>query len=165
MTQDLLQEFQTATGRFFQLLVGFDQQAINEKPASGGWTAAQVGEHVFKSDSMLLQWLHRAAAPATRPIDAAVADIRSQFLDFSTRLHAPEQIMPSNGTHDKEALLSALKATREQIRQVITGSDLSAACTDTLFGEATRLEMIHFINVHTLRHVNQLEKIKNATPA
>lgn len=159
MTQDLLQEFESATSRFLQLLVGFNQQTINEAPASGGWTAAQVGEHIFKSDTMLLQWLHRANKPAGRPIDAAVPDIRAQFLDFSTKLQSPAEIMPTDGTHDKEALLGALKATREQIRQVITGSDLSAACTNTLLGEPTRLEMINFINVHTLRHTNQLEKM------
>jgi hypothetical protein len=159
MTKDILQEFESSTAAFLELLHSFDQEQINTVPWEGGWTAAQVGEHVFKSDNFLLQSLTGPVKPTERKPDEQVAGIRATFLDFETKLPSPDVIIPTHGTHDKEALLPALKATREQMAQVIKTTDLTATCFNPIFGEPTRLEVINFVNVHTQRHTHQLKKI------
>jgi hypothetical protein len=159
MTQNVLQEFEEATHTFLTLLSSFDQQQINTVPFAGSWTAAQTGEHVFKSDSMLLEWLTSATQPTLRKPDEQVAGIRAQFLDFSTKLESPEQIRPTEGTHDKEALIAALQATRARLRHIIGHDDLTLTVPGTFFGEPTKLELVNFVVVHTKRHINQLQKI------
>lgn len=159
MTPNILQEFDTSTTAFIELLSSFDQQQINAVPYENSWTAAQVGEHVFKSDNFILGSLSGPEKPTKRKPDEGVAGIRAQFLDFTTKLHSPEVIIPTQGTHDKEALISALKATREQIARIIKTTDLTATCSNPIFGEPTRLELLTFINVHTQRHTHQLQKI------
>jgi hypothetical protein len=159
MTQNILQEFESATTAFLELLDSFDQQQINTVPYEGSWTAAQVGEHVFKSDNFILQSLNGPVKPTERKPDEQVAGLREMFLDFNTKLPTPDVIIPASGTHDKEALLPALKATREQIAHVIKTTDLTATCFNPILGEPTRLELINFINVHTQRHTHQLQKI------
>lgn len=142
-----------------ELLGSFDQQQINTIPYEGSWTAAQVGEHVFKSDNFMLQSLTGPEKPTERKPDELVAALRKQFLDFETKLPSPDIIIPANGTHDKEALLPALKATREQMARVIKTTDLTATCFNPIFGEPTRLELLTFVIVHTQRHTHQLQKI------
>jgi hypothetical protein len=159
MTQDLLQEFESATTNFLDMLGSFDQQQINTIPFEGSWTAAQVGEHVFKSDNFILESLNGPVQPTNRAPDKQVNGIKKVFLDFETKLAAPEVIIPANGTHDKEALLPALKATREQMTRIIKTTDLTATCFNPILGEITRLELLTFVTVHTQRHTNQLRKI------
>jgi len=159
MSNELLHEFESATSEFLDRLDAFDQQQINAVPYEGSWTAAQVGEHIFKSDNFILQSLNGPTQPTNRPPDAGVADIRKMFLDFGTQLQSPDVIIPAQCTHDKEALISALKMGREQIAHVIRTNDLSATCDNPIFGKATRLEMLTFVIVHTQRHIHQLKKI------
>jgi hypothetical protein len=159
MKQDILQEFETTTTAFMELLGSFDQHQINTVPYEGSWTAAQVGEHVFKSDTFILESLNGPVKPTERRPDEHVAGFRRQFLDFETKLSSPDVIIPANGTHDKEALISALKATREQIARVIKTTDLTATCFNPILGEPTRLELLTFVIVHTQRHTHQLQKI------
>jgi hypothetical protein len=160
MTENLLEEFEEATSTFFTLLSSFDQQQINTVPYEGSWTAAQTGEHVFKSDSMLLDWLTRATQPTLRAPDEQVAGIRATFLDFSTRLESPKEIVPTESTHEKEALIGALRSTRERLRKVISNDDLTLTVSSPIFGEPTKLELVNFVVVHTKRHSNQLRKIR-----
>jgi len=159
MTQDILQEFESTTRAFLELLNSFDQQQINMVPYEGSWTAAQVGEHVFKSDNFILQSLNGPVKPTERKPDEQVAGLKHTFLDFNTKLKSPDVIVPAPGIHDKEALLPALKANREQMARIIKTTDLTVTCFNPIFGEPTKLELLTFVIVHTQRHTHQLHKI------
>ena len=154
--QQLSSSFGSTTHELLQLLTSFDQQQINTVPYAGSWTAAQVGEHLFKSDSAILHALYGPVKETERAADKYVADINGQFLDFSTKMSAPDIIIPEKINHDKDMLIVALKGTR----------DLSPTCTDptmsTIVGHWTRLEYVNFVISHTKRHINQLKKIHNS---
>ena len=159
MTQDILQEFESTTRAFLEELNSFDQQQINTVPYEGSWTAAQVTEHLCKSDNAMIKALNGPVQTTTRPPDKMVKNLRAIFLDFSTKLPAPEFIIPDAGTHDKDDLLNFFKAGREQIGKAIKTLDLTAGCHMPIFGEPTRLELIAFIIFHTQRHTNQVKHI------
>jgi hypothetical protein len=159
MKQSILEEFDEVTSAFIDLLSSFGQQPINAVPFAGSWTAAQTGEHVFKSDSMLLGWLTSDTQPTLRQPDEQVAGIRSAFLDFTTKMEAPDVIRPTEGTHDKEALISALRSTRARLRDIIIHDDLTQTVQSPFFDRPTKLELVNFIVVHTKRHHHQLQKI------
>src|SRR5688572_13239861 len=91
--QQLSNAFESATQELLQLLKSFDQQQINTVPYEGSWTAAQVGEHLFKSDSAILNALHGPVKETERAADENVEGINGQFLDFSTRMKAPDLII------------------------------------------------------------------------
>lgn len=157
--------FESATNELLQLLMSFDQQQINMVPYEGSWTAAQVGDHLFKSDSAILKALHGPVKETERAADENVEGINGQFLDFSTRMKSPDLIIPSNINHDKETLIVALKGTRDLLGKAIKTLDLSQTCTDPtmsgIVGHWTRLEYVNFVISHTKRHINQLKKIHN----
>ena len=165
--ENLSAEFDKATHELMQLLIAFDQRQINAKPDTGGWTAAQVGEHLFKSDSAILKALHGPVKDTNREPDKHVDGINSYFLDFNAKYKSPDIIVPEDIEHDKETMISALKSTRELLGKAIKTLDLSVTCTDpvmsAIVGEWTRLEYINFVISHTYRHINQLKKIFSKT--
>jgi hypothetical protein len=165
--KDLSSEFDNATIELMQLLISFGQQQINTKPPEGGWTAAQVGEHLFKSDSVVLKALYGPTKDTMRAPDKHVDSINTAFLDFNIKLKSPDLIVPEDIEHDKEAMISALKSTRDLLGKAIKTLDLSPTCTDpvmsAIVGEWTRLEYVNFVISHTHRHIHQLKKIFNKT--
>lgn len=165
--KDLSAAFGQVTEELFKVLKSFSQQQINTKPSDDGWTAAQVGEHIFKSDSAILKSLYGPVKETVRTPDAYVEGITSQFLDFTTKMESPQLIQPADIEHDKEALIIALKSTRELLGKAISSLDLSATCTEpemhAIVGDWTRLEYANFVIVHTKRHIHQLKKIYKKT--
>jgi hypothetical protein len=156
---ELLQEFELATNAYLDIVAGMGQEEINAVPFEGSWTAAQVTEHLHKSDDTMIKALNGPVQPTSRPPDEMVGNLRATFLDFSTKLPSPDFIIPVEGTHDKEALISAFKAGRDQLGKAIKTLDLTATCHLPIFGEPTRLELIAFVIFHTQRHTNQVKRI------
>src|SRR5688572_4712056 len=107
---ELLQEFEAATNAYIDVFAALSQDEINTVPFTGSWTAAQVTEHLCKSDNAMIQALNGPVQPTSRPPDKMVNNLRSIFLDFSTKLPSPEFIIPVPGTHDKDSLLNAFKS-------------------------------------------------------
>jgi uncharacterized damage-inducible protein DinB len=165
ISQDQLPlEFDNVTRELIHVLTAFDQSQLNTVPPAGGWTAGQVGEHLFKSDSAILNALHGPVKEAKRAADENVDEINGAFLDFSTKMKSPDIIVPAdNVNHDKETLIMALKCNRDLMSKAISTLDLSLICTDPVMsgivGEWTRQEYINFVISHTHRHIHQLKKI------
>jgi hypothetical protein len=165
--QILSQEFTKATNELINVLTAFGEDQINKKVSSDSWSAAQVGDHLFKSDSAILKTLYGPVKKTWRSPDENVEDINGTFLDFSTKMKSPELVIPEDMEHDKTALIVALKSTRELLAKAIVSLDLSPTCTDPemsgIVGEWTRKEYINFVIVHTHRHIHQLKNIFNQT--
>lgn len=162
--ENLSLAFEKATNELISVLTAFEQEQINKVPSTGGWTAGQVGEHLFKSDSAILNALHGPVKETKRAANEYVDGINSAFLDFSTKMQAPDIIIPADNVHhDKETLIMALKSNRDLIGKAIKTLDHSLTCTDPVMmeivGKWTRQEYINFVISHTHRHINQLKKI------
>jgi uncharacterized damage-inducible protein DinB len=156
---ELLLEFEAATHAFIEKVAALSQSEINTVPFTGSWTAAQVIEHLCKSDEHMIKTLNGAVTPTNRPPDAGVANLEAIFLDFSTKLPSPEFIIPSNETFDKESIISRFKTGRRQIGKAIQSLDLNPTCDLPILGNPTRFEIITFVIVHTRRHTNQVKNI------
>lgn len=162
-SNELLQQFETATNLYIEVLTSFSEEEINRVPYEGSWTAAQVTDHLFKSDNGILKALYGPTQPANRPVDENVANIKAVFLDFTTKLKSPDFIIPDNVSHDKQTLIGAFKSVRELLGKAIKTLDLSATCSMAVLGELTRFELISFVIYHTQRHTNQILKISKLT--
>ena len=156
---EFLLEFEAATDAFIEKVAALSQSEINTVPFTGSWTAGQVIDHLCKSDEHMIKTLNGPVQPTNRPPDAGVSKLRAIFLDFSTKLPAPEFIIPSNETFDKENIITRFKAGREQLGKAIQTLDLTATCHLPILHDPTRLEIITFVIVHTLRHTNQVKNI------
>lgn len=156
---ELLPEFEAATNAIIEKVAALSQSEINKVPFNGSWTAAQVIEHLCKSDQAMIKVLNGPVQPTSRPPDEMVDNLRGIFLDFSTKLPSPEFIIPTNETFDKENLIGAFKAGRAEIGKAIQTLNLTEMVHMPIFGKPTRLEIIAFVIFHTMRHTNQVKNI------
>ncbi|WP_207514678.1 DinB family protein [Longitalea luteola] len=156
---ELYLEFEAATNAFLDKVAALSQSEINTVPFEGSWTAAQVTDHLCKSDAAMIQTLNGPVQPTNRQPDKMVDNLRNVFLDFSTKLDAPEFIIPSEGPLDKDSLLTSFKAGRSALGKAIKALDLTATCHMPLLSNPTRLELISFVIFHTQRHTNQVTRI------
>ena len=159
--REMLQQFENATTEYINVVSSFSQEEINTIPYEGCWSAAQVTDHLFKSDNGILKALYAETKSTDREPDENIPGIKAVFLDFTTKLKSPDFIIPDNVTHDKDSLISAFKSVRELLGKAIKTLDLSAVCSMPVLGELTRLELIAFVIFHTQRHTHQVLKIGN----
>ena len=157
--KELLIEFESVTKEFMDLISSFSQEQINTIPFEGSWTAAQVAEHIIKSDTGMIKILYGPTKQTTRQPDENIESLKAQFLDFTTKLESPKFIIPASVAYDKETLLNSLRRTRIKINEAIKTLDAGATCPGPVLGELTRLEIFNFIIFHTQRHIHQLKNI------
>ncbi len=171
MKEQLIAEFEETTKDLMPTLSLFTQEEFNKIPFEGSWTAGQVAEHLFKSESNIPKVLHGNSKETERDPLENTGIIRTVFLDFSIKLKSPEFILPSNEPKDKEELIKGFENTRKELRNLIQTEDLNRTFTDFSFpqlGQLTGWELICFAVCHSKRHIRQMkiiaEKLKATDP-
>ena len=163
-SQEVLKEFKQSADELLQTLSRFSPEEFNRIPFEGSWTAGQVAEHVLKSATGLPRVLKGSTRETERDTNGLIPTLTSIFLDFSTKLQSPDFIIPSNGPHDKQEMIQAMKKTMDEIISSASTADLDKTLTSFPFpqlGEMTGLEWIYFSTCHSKRHTNQLKNIYN----
>jgi hypothetical protein len=163
MKNTLLQSMEQTTQALLQTIDSFTQNEFNIVPFEGSWTAAQVAEHLLKSESGLRSLFLGNTAPSNRPVDKNVKMLQDLFLDFSTKLQSPPPILPSADVKDKDLLYKALATNRAELTRLANTIDLTQTFTDYSFptvGQLTGIEWLTFVVCHSKRHIHQLNNIK-----
>jgi hypothetical protein len=149
--------------QLIKILHSFKETGLNQVPETGGWSAAQVAEHLRKSYTSV-ERIGQAATICERLPDEKRDLLRMVFLDFTKRFEAAAAIQPSPGRYNKEELLQSLTLQTEQVQQLAGRPDLSFLCTELpvpFFGELTQYEWLCLYDFHTLRHIEQLKRIQS----
>lgn len=161
-----LQELETIAtnsfSQFIQTLSSADENYFNIVPFENSWTAGQVGEHVFKFQSGIVNVSKSETIKPGRAFDEYAAFIKNMFLNFELKMNSPEFVQPGNEPVDKNSLIRNLENTAEKILHLIKTVDLKLLCKGFEFptiGELTRYELVCFGIYHTQRHTHQLENI------
>jgi len=149
--------------KLFAILDSFDESHLNTVPYANSWTAAQVGNHLTKSDRFITQLVSGPTVSTERAADEYVKQLADTFLNFDEKLVAPEMIIPDEKTFTKAEVLTDIKSTRSNLLNVANSVDLTRTTSlKSPFGKSTLLELLHFHLYHTKRHIHQLEKIRAA---
>lgn len=161
-SKDLFEKLDRATGEFFSLIDSFDEQEINTIPFGNSWTAAQVADHVTKSNISIAKALQLKGTAINRDPYERTEELKDVFLDFTTKLKSPSFILPGKNIYEKVMLINQLRNSIEKIKDIAEQSDLSEMINHPAFGDITKLEILHFVIYHTKRHSHQLENIFKA---
>ena len=164
MKTQLINDVEYTGNTLRQLLSSFTEQQLNQVPFEGSWTAAQVAEHIWKAGDCSL--LYGPAIPVNRQPDEKIAAIKAMFLNFDIKMISPEILRPGNNHHPKDTALNNIDSTWQKLLTAADTLDLSEECSSFElpgFGPFTRFEWIQFINIHTQRHIHQLQNIHALT--
>jgi hypothetical protein len=158
----LVTRFDTAFSELIALLNSLDQEQLDTVPFEGSWTAAQVGEHILKSAINTPKLLRGATITTDRAPDEKVAWMEEIFLNYDSKMKAPDFIIPEVRTYIKSELVGPLESVRKEMIEAARTLDLSETCTVFELpnsGKFTRYEWISFVAIHTTRHNHQLQRI------
>lgn len=145
-----------------KLISSTEKEAINTIPFKDSWTIGQLIIHITKSNKAIAQGLNMQGKPSERDAEAGVLHLKEIFLDFNVKYQSPEFIVPEKGSYDKEEIIEALKRSIERLQDLRLKKNLSEIISLPIFGEVTKLELLHFVLYHTQRHIHQLKKIIKA---
>ena len=158
----LLNNWNENTDQFTSLLSKFDTASFNRKPANGGWSASDIGEHILIFDIRLNTLLQDARTPAGRDPHQQIKPIVDRLEDRENKIEAPEFLKPSGNTNDPVDIIENIRAERAKVARFIEHNDLSLLNDKTphrFFGTLTALEWIILVIQHTIRHLPQLEAL------
>lgn len=164
-TAQLQEDIAIARNAILDAVASIKQDDFNTIPFEGSWTAGQVTDHINKATKDLQQLSSMPVTTTERQPDAHVPKLKDIFLDMNAKYRSPDFILPSDGPHDKEALLKNITHTWDAVAKAATGMDLSPTATGFELpgvGQLTLWENIYLGIYHTQRHAAQLRKINKA---
>jgi hypothetical protein len=159
-TKELFQSLEDTTSEFLELVSSFDEQEINTKAGHGGWTPAQIAEHVTRSNDNITKEMSKEGKICEREPDLGVERIKSIFLNFEKKLNSPEFILPTKEMYGQELVIQELKTSIDRLMDVAKREDPFQIIHHAIFGDVTRLETLYFVVYHTQRHIHQLKNIQ-----
>jgi hypothetical protein len=157
--EELLASVQKAFSNFLLQLEKFSPQKINVIPYEGSWTAAQVADHVTKSNLSITRALQLQGTVINRNPFDRVKELKDIFLDFNSKLEAPPFIQPDQQVYDKSRLIGKLLESVSTLKEAGKRTELLEMINHSAFGDITKFEILHFVLYHTQRHTHQLQKI------
>lgn len=158
-TEVLFRSLDATSNELMQLVQDEKEETLNTVPFVNSWTAAQVLIHITKSNRAIVQGLQMHGLPAERDPEQNTDHLKKIFLDFTAKYNAPDFIIPEDGYHNKEQIINALELSIRNLQTGRNETDLSEIIDLPIFGEITKLELLHFVLYHTQRHIHQLKNI------
>jgi len=140
----------------------FDTTTFNQVPFADSWTPAQVVQHLILCNNGLGYVLQNDCQPTERAVDELIPGLRTDFLNFSIKMNAPEQVVPLAADYEQSILLGQLKSIKNEVLTAINHIDLTETCLAFKVpgaGLFTQYEVVYFIVFHTQRHIHQLQQM------
>lgn len=144
----------------------FDDARFVQVPGEGGWSAAQVLEHLARVEQIVTMQARRTLAGKEAP-EESVGEMRRAYLalDRSRKIRTQPPFDPQE-TLPRAALFMRLAETRAVFAAFLVSlraRDLSAfRMRHPSLGVMPLIEMLAFIPYHEERHRMQLEEIAGA---
>jgi DinB superfamily len=165
MSQEIIPQLENALEQTISLLGSLSEEQLNTVPFEGSWTAAQVGRHLFKSETGTDNLLKTTTQVPDRDPAAGVQKFADIFLNFESKMKSPDYIVPEDKKYDKGRLVASLEEVKDTIIPAAKSTNLNETAPlpeGHPFAGSTKLEIMHFMAYHTIRHNRQIEKIKKA---
>lgn len=160
--EELLGALKNLVAHLMQVLSAFDGQNINTIPFEGSWTAAQVVDHITRSNMSITKAFALKGAAINRDPGERVQELKDVFLNLNNKFQSPDFILPTQDIYEKQILIALLSRSVDKIKEVSCQADLSEMINHPAFGDITKFEILHFVLFHTQRHIHQLKKIFQA---
>jgi hypothetical protein len=155
----LINNIELVSDTLVQLLQSVNERHFNQKPVPDKWSIAQVADHIRLSNNSVAKALALKGKPLDRNPGQRISELKSVFLDFQTKLQAPDFIVPSKDIYDPNLLLKDLQASIQLIRERMYEDNLDELINHPAFGDISKFEILHFVLYHTQRHLRQIKEI------
>lgn len=140
-----------------------DEQFI-AKPTTDQWSIAEVIEHVIKVETGVIDYLKNFGA-STEKLDNPPnnEEILQRSQNRTTKVTAPKLFTPSGLFKDKAKAIATFQKTRQTTEDFVQNTTLDLKAVSfphQRFGLLNGENWLMFIAGHCLRHVQQIELLK-----
>lgn len=158
-------------GRLGERLAGLSTAQENFRPSSGGWSIAEIVEHLAILEGRLLGLLTVMVSKAEKaglPRNTADSSFAPVSLDqiversLKEKYNAPETAQPQGGVsiHDSLERLRQSRASLRALQPRFEATDLTSAhYPHPAFGPLDPYQWLVMIGVHEDRHLRQIEAL------
>ncbi len=134
-------------------LAKFSQDQLTQSPIEGEWAPLQIAHHVYITEGLALEQIHRVQDEDNPFIPDISADAPQQHLELA---ETPASL---------EAILTGIAARREELFQYL--SDLpedswTRPLHHAQWGNLKLYQLVNVLSTHDQQHAKQLLKIKEA---
>ncbi len=158
-TENLFESLKGIATELIELISSFDTITINSVPFRNSWTAAQLADHVTKSNKAIIQAMCMEGKIAQRDAGERIEELKKMFLNYQTKFQAPGFLIPTQQVYEKKILIADLQTSIERLEASAREADFTEIINLPAFGAITKLELVCFVLYHTQRHIHQLRKI------
>lgn len=141
-----------------QLLDSIDEPTWSQLPADGGWSIAQIVEHIVVVEEALFNSTTQALAQTSEFVDLRANDawLLSKITDRGRKVQTP--LSPSTEVKPKEQLIQLFQEIRKQtLTYILTTKDqVRAHYGKSPYGPADVYQMLIVIGGHNMRHNAQI---------
>lgn len=144
---------------------GLTGEQAARKPAPDRWSALECLEHISTVEDRLLSWIAHGTAREPSPDDKREKTLLMMIADRTTKVQAPEAVVPTGRFASLAEALAAFEAARERSLQIARarGAELySVQVKHPRFGDLNGVELMHFMAGHARRHAAQIQEIREA---
>lgn len=138
----------------------FNDNALNEKPSEGEWSAMQILDHLLKMEEAITAGVAKTAKKNERkkalkkPIQLSVSR--------KVKVDAPNHTVPEEKFFTLEEMKEKLNESRNRLYEVYTHTDEETLQNNSMphpvFGDVPLVQWFPFIGYHEKRHLIQLEE-------
>ncbi len=134
-------------------LAKFSQEELSQHPLEGEWSPLQIAHHVYITEGLLLERIHRVQKEDNPLLPDASADSPEQQAELA-------ELPPS-----LEIILSGLAARREELFEYLSALPEDAwtrPFQHPKWGDREFYQLVNILPIHDSQHAQQLEKLKEA---
>jgi uncharacterized damage-inducible protein DinB len=154
--------------RLVERVEGLSEEQRGARGADGGWSAADIIEHLSLTERRVTRALE-GMLPQAAADGGDYDDKANNFTPFSLdtyveraneqKFEAPEYIRPRGVPYGESlAHLKESRAALERLRPRFDAADLTAQFPHPAFGPLNLAQWLAFIGVHEERHLKQIER-------
>jgi hypothetical protein len=152
-----------STAELFRTIGPLSAHTFNMIPVEGGWSAAQITEHILLMDIYIFRVMQKDLSFAGRAGEEKVETISILMSDPQFKQESPAFALPSGSLTDPLVMQERIGRERQLICNYLTtvGEDsLCGSYAHPEFGTLTITEWAHYIVQHTHRHIRQIEDLQ-----
>ncbi len=146
---------------------GLTEAQWNFKQAPNRWSVAEVVEHIAAAEDLLMskiqgQVMNAPARTETEDLKALDQLVMQRVPDRSTKVQAPEPLVPNNRFGSPQASLKHFQESRAKTVAFLKNTpDLRLHAADSPLGKKLdAYEWVLFIAAHSERHTKQIQEVK-----
>jgi DinB superfamily len=161
-----LQYLESTKKAVLESVKGLSEAQWNFKPAPEKWSVAQVMEHIATAEDYIRTMdkekvMMAPAGDATRDVKKADDGVLMMVPDRSTKVQAPEPLVPANKYGTPEGSIKHFVESRAETEAFLKDTPgMRAHVVDGPLGKMDAYEFVLLIAAHTERHTKQINEVK-----